>query len=78
LNKYHKIEAVFAGHDHLFNKYIKDNVTYITTGGGGTPLHHGYGGDYYHFLKISFYKDSNRINVKSIGLFNEVLEDFDL
>jgi 3',5'-cyclic AMP phosphodiesterase CpdA len=26
-----KIRAIFAGHDHLFNKYIKDNLIYITT-----------------------------------------------
>jgi len=73
-----KIKAVIVGHDHLFNKYIKDDITYITSGGGGSPLHHGSGGNYYHFLKISFYEKDNRINVKTFGLFNEINEDFDL
>jgi acid phosphatase type 7 len=76
--KHEKIRAIFAGHDHLFNKYIKDSIIYITTGGGGSPLYHGYGGDYYHFLKVTFYEDSSRINIKTIGLLNDTIDDFDL
>ena len=73
-----KVRAVFAGHDHLFNKYSLDGLPYITSGGAGAPLYHGYGGDYFHFVKVSFYEEARRINVKTIGLFNEVVEDFDL
>jgi 3',5'-cyclic AMP phosphodiesterase CpdA len=73
-----KIRAVFSGHDHLFNRYEKDGLVYITTGGGGGDLYHGYGGDYHHFVKVSFYTGSNRINIKTIGIFNEVVDDFDL
>jgi hypothetical protein len=73
-----KIRVVFSGHDHLFNKFIKDDMVYITTGGGGGNLNHGYGGDYHHFTKVSFYPDPVRINIKTIGVFNEVIEDFDL
>jgi hypothetical protein len=73
-----KIRAVFSGHDHLFNKFVKDQMVYITTGGGGGDLNHGYGGDYHHFTKVSFYSDHFRINIKTIGIFNEVIEDFDL
>jgi predicted phosphodiesterase len=76
--KYNKIRAIIAGHDHLFNKYVKDNIMYITTGGGGGPLYHGYGGDYHHFLKVSFYEDTTQINVKTIDIFNETIDDFDL
>ncbi len=73
-----KIRAVFVGHDHIFNKYIKDGIYYITTAGAGAPLYRGYGGDYYHFVKVSVYDQLNRLNIKTIGLFNEVIEDFDL
>jgi predicted phosphodiesterase len=73
-----KIKAVLAGHDHLFNYYEKDGVPYITTGGAGAPLHRGYGGDYYHFCKISFYETEHRINLSTTGIFNETVEKYDL
>jgi acid phosphatase type 7 len=76
--KYGKIRAIFSGHDHLFNKYVKDSLVYITTGGGGSPLYSGYGGDYHHFLKVTFYEDSTHINIKTVGLLNDIIDDFDL
>jgi hypothetical protein len=72
-----KIRAVFSGHDHMFNKYVRDRMTYITTGGGGGVLYRGYGGGYHHFLKVSFFGDSLRVNFKTIDIFNEVIEEFD-
>ena len=36
--KYH-VALVFAGHDHLYYRTIRDGVTYIVTGGGGAPLY---------------------------------------
>ena len=73
-----KIRAVFSGHDHLFNVNIKEGVHYITSGAGGAPLYHGYGGDYHHFTKVSIYRSAHRINIKTIGIFNEIIEDFDI
>jgi hypothetical protein len=73
-----KIKGIFAGHDHLFNCYIRDGITYITSAGGGEPLYHGIGGDFYHFLKVSIYDKQQRINLKAIDVFNEIMEDFDL
>jgi len=76
--KHKKIRAVFSGHDHMFNKYVKDGMIYITTGGGGGILYRGFGGDYHHFLKVSFFNDIGRINIKTIDIFNEIIEEFDL
>ena len=73
-----KIKCVLVSHDHIYNRFEKDGITYITSGGAGAPLHHGRGGDFYHFLIISVTEKTNTINVKTIGLFNEVVEDFDL
>ena len=73
-----KIRIVFSGHDHLYNRFIKDNINYIISGGGGAYLHHGFGGDYHHFVKVSIYRQENRINIKTIGIFNEIVEDFDI
>jgi 3',5'-cyclic AMP phosphodiesterase CpdA len=76
--KYNKIRAVFNGHEHMFNKYVRDGIIYLTTGGGGGVLYSGFGGDYHHFLKVSFFKNSDRVNIKTIDIFNEIIENFDL
>ncbi len=33
------VAAVFAGHDHNYERSLKDGVYYITAGGGGAPLY---------------------------------------
>lgn len=76
--KYPKVRMVFAGHDHMFHKMKKDGILYVITGGGGGTLEHGYGGDYHHFVKVSFFENPRRINIKTIGVYYEVVEDFDL
>lgn len=38
LEKY-KFTAVFAGHDHLYERSLAHGVTYFTAGGGGAPLY---------------------------------------
>ncbi len=73
-----KIRVVFAGHEHFYNRMVKDGINYIISGGGGAYLFHGYGGDYHHFIKVSIYRQENRINIKTIGVFNEIVEDFNL
>lgn len=73
-----KVRAVFAGHDHIFNRYIRDGLNYITTGGGGGQLQRGYGGDYFHFTKVSIYEATHRINISTTGIFGETVDDFDL
>jgi hypothetical protein len=36
--KYH-VTAGFFGHDHNYQHYLKDNVHYVISGGGGAPLY---------------------------------------
>jgi len=33
------VSIVFAGHNHYYSRAVVDGVQYITTGGGGAPLH---------------------------------------
>ncbi len=73
-----KIRAVFAGHDHIFNYFLKDGINYIEVGSSGAPLYHGFGGDYYHFIKVSVFNDQDIINIKTIGIFHEIVEDFNI
>jgi hypothetical protein len=44
------VDIVFASHEHQFFLDERDGVTYVISGGGGAPLYHENGGDFYHFL----------------------------
>jgi len=35
----YKVDAVFHGHDHLYERSLKNGVTYFVAGGGGAPLY---------------------------------------
>jgi len=47
------VTIVFAGHDHIYDAYLKDDVYHIVTGGGGAPL--GTGGPHPPYQIIDFY-----------------------
>ncbi|MCK4856433.1 MAG: metallophosphoesterase family protein [candidate division Zixibacteria bacterium] len=34
-----KVDMVFSGHSHAYERYFNEGVYYIVTGGGGAPLH---------------------------------------
>ncbi len=44
-------DAVFSGHEHIYEKNEKEKVTYYITGGGGGKLIPVYG--YHHFLLVT-------------------------
>jgi 3',5'-cyclic AMP phosphodiesterase CpdA len=33
------VHAIFAGHDHLYERIVQDGLTVVITGGGGAPLY---------------------------------------
>jgi hypothetical protein len=35
----HRVTAVMAGHDHVYERIVRDGVTYLVSGGGGAPLY---------------------------------------
>lgn len=34
----HRVAVLFSGHNHLYERGVKNGVTYVVTGGGGAPL----------------------------------------
>jgi 3',5'-cyclic AMP phosphodiesterase CpdA len=49
----YKVTAVFAGHIHGFEETQLNGVTYIITGGGGSPLYlPQFMGGYYHYVRV--------------------------
>jgi len=39
LIKKYKVQLIFNGHDHSYQRFTKDKTTFIVTGGGGAPLY---------------------------------------
>lgn len=35
----HRVNGVFAGHDHNYQRHVDDAIPYVVTGGGGAPLY---------------------------------------
>jgi hypothetical protein len=75
---YPKVRLVIASHEHQFHCFKRNGILHIISGGGGAPLYTENGGDYYHFVKVGFYESEERINIKSIGIFGETVENFNL
>jgi predicted phosphodiesterase len=77
----HRMCAVFAGHKHAFHLAVRDGVSYVTTGGGGSNRHKlnpslAQKGDlwkessYYHFVGCTV--DAKRITGQVVGQYGEV------
>jgi predicted phosphodiesterase len=39
LFKQHKIDLIFSGHDHVYERGIGEGIPFVVTGGGGAPLY---------------------------------------
>ncbi|MBM4339892.1 MAG: hypothetical protein FJ110_10135 [Deltaproteobacteria bacterium] len=53
-----KVNAVFAGDDHRYDRREKDGIVYIISGGGGAPLHpFKERGGYFHYVWVSIQTD---------------------
>ena len=53
LLKQYQARAVFAGHNHLYERIIMDGITYLTIGGGGAPLYDEQSGDHQGLVKFA-------------------------
>lgn len=68
----YQVNAVFAGHEHLFNKQIHDGVTYIITGpAGASPYTDEAHGGFYHYVKVNV--KGNSVYIKVIKLGGEMI-----
>lgn len=54
LKEYH-VDAVFSGHEHLYNKTVFDGMTEYITGGAGAPLYPSLKGNplFHHYLMVT-------------------------
>jgi 3',5'-cyclic AMP phosphodiesterase CpdA len=75
-----KISVVFVFHEHLFSKNVKGRITYIQSGGAGSPARaeDAPGNPYFHFTKVSFNEENDSINIKTVDRFNDIIENFSM
>lgn len=64
---FHKVDIVFSGHTHNYERYNYNGITYIVTGGGGAPPHqveraptdyYRRAGETYHYCKVTVRENS--------------------
>jgi hypothetical protein len=74
LAKY-KVEAVFAGHEHYYERRAVDGVLYIITGGGGAPIYdkEEYGG-YNHFVQVTV--NGGKVSAEVVDVNGKVRDRF--
>ncbi|MBN1533138.1 MAG: metallophosphoesterase [Spirochaetes bacterium] len=72
-----KVKLVISSHVQAFYSIRRNGILYIVTGGGGEPFHYHSPGEYHHFTWINIYIGPERINVRTIGIFGEMVANFD-
>ena len=70
----HGVDAVFSGHEHMYNYQSRDTVDYFITGGGGAPLYSKpENGGFYHYILVTVEDDTYSAQViKRDGSLHEV------
>jgi 3',5'-cyclic AMP phosphodiesterase CpdA len=70
----HGVALAGAGHQHLYNRSLRDGVLYVITGGGGAPLH-TFTEDYGGFMHYIVAKKRNGGYVFSVLDFKGTVRD---
>lgn len=62
------VDAVFHGHEHLYNHQERDGIHYFITGGGGAELYaEPENGGFHHYLLVSVAEDRFTVEVKRVS-----------
>ena len=76
------VNIVFSGHAHNYERFYRNKIYYIVTGGGGAPLYkRSHKAEYsqlfaevYHFCKLSI--SGNQLTVTAIDIDSNVVDEF--
>ncbi|MGD0235425.1 MAG: metallophosphoesterase [Syntrophorhabdales bacterium] len=61
------VSLVVAGHDHLYDRKVRDGITYVIAGGGGGQLAFFVNnGDFYHYIVATRRNDGYSFTVRDI------------
>lgn len=68
------VDAVFSGHEHQYYLYQKDVISYVVTGGGGSPIYDGgIGESYHHFLLVELLPPET-INIYVLDVHGNIIK----
>lgn len=71
----YKVDAVFAGHEHYYQRKIVDGIVHIITGGGGAPVYdREEDGGFYHFVRVTV--DGDKWSAEVIDINDKVRDRF--
>ncbi len=76
----HKVDLVFCGHDHDYERTVPINgVVYVVTGGGGAPLYNAgssswtaYSRSIYHFCHLTI--EDRKLTMRAIDRYGNVFD----
>lgn len=70
-----KVNAVFAGHEHYYERRTVDGIIHIITGGGGAPIYdkEEYGG-FNHFVQVTV--DGDKVSAEVVDINGKVRDKF--
>lgn len=81
----YRVQVVFCGHDHNYQRHLKNGIRYIVTGGGGAPLYPVDGPipgltqkaeSIEHFVQVDV--DGSKARVQALALDGRVIDSFEL
>jgi len=69
------VDAVFAGHEHYYERRTVDGIIHIITGGGGAPIYdkEEYGG-FNHFVQVTV--DGDKVSAEVVDISGKVRDRF--
>jgi 3',5'-cyclic AMP phosphodiesterase CpdA len=71
----HKVDAVFSGHEHMYQRKTLDNITHIITGGGGAPLYtKDEAGGFNHYILVTV--DNDKTSAEVIDINGKIRDRF--
>lgn len=75
LLKRSKVDAVFTGHEHYYQRRTVDGILQIITGGGGAPMYdREEDGGFYHFIRVTV--DGDRVSGEVVDVNGKVKDRF--
>ena len=71
----YKITAVFAGHEHYYQRRTVDGILHIITGGGGAPMYdREEDGGFYHFVRVTV--EGDKISGEVVDINGKIRDRF--
>jgi 3',5'-cyclic AMP phosphodiesterase CpdA len=70
-----KVDAVFAGHEHYYQRRMVDGIVHVITGGGGAPVYEREeDGGFFHFVHVTV--DGDKVSGEAIDINGKMRDRF--